>query len=225
MINSINKEKRVLNIIRFGAIALVLLFSTIITSILIKHQNENLEVDIQNIEESFISSNKIKVENLVKNIHNFIETEKRIEEDRLNARLKEEVYQAYAMATAIYNETKDDPNFSKEKTIKLIKEAIRNVRFNDDIGYMFIYTMDGKNILNAQFPQFEGTNFWDFKDAKGAPLIQEMNQLLSLNNETFYEWYWWKTKKNETQYKKFGFFKKFEPLDLFIGTGDYVDEI
>lgn len=185
MINSINKEKRVLNIIRFGAIALVLLFSTIITSILIKHHKENLEVDIQNIEESYISSNKIKIENLVKNIHNFIETEKRIEEDRLNSRLKEEVYQAYAMATAIYNETKDDPNFSKEKTIKLIKEAIRNVRFNDDIGYMFIYTMDGKNILNVQFPQFEGTNFWDFKDAKGAPLIQEMNQLLSLIMKLF----------------------------------------
>lgn len=89
---------------------------------------------------------------------------------------------------------------------------------------MFIYTMDGTNILNAQFPEIEDKSHWEYKDFKGTLLIQEMNKILSQKDETYYEWYWKKTKDDETQYKKVGFFKRFEPLDLFIGTGDYVDE-
>ena len=219
-----SNEKYILNTIRYGAIIIVVFFTILIATILIKHQEQTLRNDITNIEESFISKNKIRVKNIVDNTYEYIESEKKLENERLDKRLKEQVYQAYEIATAIYNETKNEPNFSKEKIIKLIKESIRNIRFNDNMGYMFIYTMDGINILNAQFPELEGKNFWNFKDTRGTALIQEMNKILTQNDETYYEWYLRKTQEDETQYKKYGFFKKFEPLDLFIGTGDYIDE-
>lgn len=224
MNNFFTNEKNILNMIKFGAITIIMFFSFFVITILIKHQKENLNSDIKNIEDSYISQNRVKVENLVNNIHNFIETERKFEQERLNKELKEQVYQAYEIANSIYNETKNDPNFSKEKTIKLIKESIRNIRFNDNIGYMFIYKMDGESILNAQFPEVEGSNHWEYRDSKGTSLLQEMNKILTQNDETYYDWYWKKTKDDQTQYKKIGFFKKFEPLDLFIGTGDYIDE-
>lgn len=83
---------------------------------------------------------------------------------------------------------------------------------------MFMYTLDGKNILNAQFPEMEGQDHWNYKDSRGVLITQEMNKILSQKNETYYEGYWKKIKGNETQYKKF------EPLGIFIGTGDYIDE-
>lgn len=220
----LNNEKMILNITRYGAVISTLIFAIIITIILIIDQKTILKNDIKNIEESFIFQNKMRVENLVSNISNYIEASKKFEKESLNKRLKEQVYQAHAIATAIYNKTSKDPNYTKDEILQLIKESIRNVRFNDNLGYMFMYTLDGKNILNAQFPEVEGQNHWNYKDSRGVFITQEMNKILSQKDETYYEWYWKKNQGDDREYKKFGFFKKFEPLGIFIGTGDYVDE-
>ena len=219
-----NSENIIINITRYGAVISLIIFTVLVTAILIVNQKEILKNDIENIEESFISRNKVKVENLVLNIDNYIEAEKKLEEERLNKKLKEQVYQAHAIATSIYNKTSKDSNYTKEEILQLIKESIRNIRFNDNLGYMFMYTLDGKNILNAQFPEMEGQDHWNYKDSRGVYITQEMNKILSQKNETYFEWYWRKNKNDDNQYKKIGFFKIFEPLGIFIGTGDYVDE-
>ncbi len=38
--------------------------------------------------------------------------------------------------------------------------------------------------------------------------------------KTYYSWYW--PKNDNKEYKKIGFFKKIEPLNLYIGTGRFV---
>ncbi|MDZ7817589.1 MAG: cache domain-containing protein [Aliarcobacter sp.] len=139
--------------------------------------------------------------------------------------MKEEINQAYFVLEAIYNENIKDPNYSKEKTLKLFKESLKKMRFNDDMGYMFIYELDGTNILNSQFPELEGKNLWNYKDSKGTLLLQEMKKILSSRNETYYTWYWKKTNdKDAKEYEKLGYFRKFEPYNIFIGTGDYVED-
>jgi signal transduction histidine kinase len=88
---------------------------------------------------------------------------------------------------------------------------------------MFIYELSGKNILNTEYPKFEGQNLWDYKDAKGTLILQEMNKILTNENETFYKWYWEKPGIDNKQFEKIGFFKKFQPFDMFIGSGEYID--
>ena len=99
-----SNEKYILNTIRYGAIIIVVFFTILIATILIKHQEQTLRNDITNIEESFLSKNKIRVKNIVDNTYEYIESEKKLENERLDKRLKEQVYQAYEIATAIYNE-------------------------------------------------------------------------------------------------------------------------
>jgi signal transduction histidine kinase len=135
--------------------------------------------------------------------------------------LKEEINQAHQIASQIYLNNVNKPDYSKEKTLKLIKESLREIKFNIYNDYIFIYEMTGKVILNTKFPDLENKNLWNYKDEEGTLIVQEMNKILQDKNETYYDWYWKKNEKNNIPEKKRGYFKKFEPYDLFIGTGYY----
>ena len=222
--NDNNKEKRLLNTIKYGVIGIIIILSFLITYVFIQEKKNELNSEMLLIEENFMSHNKSMVENLVNKTYRFIEVEKQIELEELKEEVKEEVKQAHLLALSIYNKNVEKPNYSKEQTIKEIKEALRTIRYNNNFGYLFLYELSGKNILNSEFPNLEGKNLWNHKDASGKFIIQEMNEILSKKDETFYEWYWKLNKGDDKQYKKLGYFKKFEPYGMFIGSGDYVYE-
>ena len=71
-----------------------------------------------------------------------------------------------------------------------------------------MFDLNGKNILNAEFPEYEGKNLWNFKDKKGTYPLREIKSKLNKKNEIYYEWYWYKNKDKSKEYKKIGFFKK-----------------
>lgn len=218
-----NNEKKIINLIKYGAIILIIIFSLIISEILMAQKNKELNSDIKNLEENFLINNKNHVENLVNKIFKFIKLEEKFERDDYNDEIVEEIEKAYSIASFIYNENIKKPDYTKEKTLKIIKSILSQIRFHNN-GYLFIYDMNGENILNSEFPKLEGKNHWNMQDSKGTYLLREMNSILNKQNETFYEWYWKKNPKDNIEYKKIGFFKKFEPYNLFIGTGYYEDE-
>ena len=219
-----NREKRLLNIIKFGVIGIIIVLSILISIVFIHQKKNELKAEILLIEENYMSHNKSMVENLVNKIHKFIEVEKQIEIEELKKEVKEQVKQAHLIALSIYNKNVAKENYSKEKTINEIKETLRTIRYNSDFGYIFIYELKGKSILNSEFPNLEGKNLWNFKDASGKFIIQDMNRILKEKDETYYEWHWQKSKNDNSIDKKLGFFKKFEPYGLFIGSGDYIYE-
>ncbi|WP_428026423.1 sensor histidine kinase [Arcobacter sp.] len=214
-------EKGLLNFIKYGAISSLIIFTMIIIQILIYQKDKELNYEIKKLEENYISHNKVMVQNLVTKIYKLIDLEREFEKKDFDNLIKEEVYQAYGIAKIIYNKNIKKANYSKEKTLDEIIAALRGIRFNNDKGYLFIYEMSGKNILNAGFPNMEGKNLWNFRDSKGTLILQDMNKILSSKDETFYNWYWKKSADDEKEQKKIGFFKKFEPYNLFIGSGYY----
>ena len=58
---TLNSEKKILNIIRFGAIIPILIFSCIITYILIDKKNEELKNEIDSIKSEYLERNKTNV--------------------------------------------------------------------------------------------------------------------------------------------------------------------
>ncbi|WP_419764021.1 MAG: cache domain-containing protein [Arcobacter sp.] len=221
--NILKNEKSLLNFIRYGAIICIIVFSFIVIEVVIYQKKQEVNDEIKKQEEGYISHNKIMVENLVNKAHKLIDLEREFEKEDFKNLVKEEVYQAHAIATLIYNKNIKRADYSKAETIQIIKSALKAIRFNNN-GYIFIYKMSGENILNAGFPNLEGKNLWDFQDSKGTYILKEMNEILSNKDETFYEWYWKKTSSDKKEGKKIGFFKKFEPYDLFIGAGYYEED-
>ncbi|WP_419764302.1 MAG: cache domain-containing protein [Arcobacter sp.] len=176
----------------------------------------------QLIEKEFIKHNKEMVKSNVNTVYNTILEMQKNTEFELKRSIKERVYEAKKIATRIYNENKDSKD--KKTITKMIKDALVDIRFNDGRGYYYIYSMDYECILFPLNREIESKNFYNFKDGKGKYLTREIITQLKQTNEGFMSWHFYKPSDKNNSYRKIGFNIYFEPLDWFIGTGEYLDE-
>lgn len=148
-------------------------------------------------------------------------------EDQIETQLKEtienRVKEAHAIATHIYEENKgirSDPEIKK-----MIKDALRPIRFNNGSGYFFAFSMDGIEELFADRPEIEGKNMLSVQGAGGQFVVKDMIDILKNDTQGFYQYSWTKPGKNTHNFPKIAFVKYFEPYDWGIGTGIYVQDM
>ncbi len=159
------------------------------------------------------------VKNEVLKVVNFIKLERKHAKDNLKKNIKQNVDIAHSIATSIYTHNKDK---SKAVIIEMIKDALRDIRFNERRGYFFIYSMDLKNILLPIAPQHEGSDFSNYQDVHQDYVVRNIANILKKQESTFYTWFWHKPQDKLKHYEKIGYSRYFEPLDWYIGTGEYV---
>jgi len=212
------QEKKLLLLIRIVPIFIGVVFFLAIVFIVFKDSNPVKEEAIYEIKQNYINSKKIKLKNEVEALIRNIEYKRELAETNLRKNLKHRVNEAYSIISNIYMENRDK---SKEEILKAIKDAIRPIRFNQERGYFFIYSMDLTNILLPIAPHLEGRDFSTYRDVKGDFVVKNTARLAKELGSTFYTWYWVKPGDESVNYKKIGFSKYFKPLDLFVGTGEY----
>ena len=106
----------------------------------------------------------------------------------------------------------------------MIRAALKDIRFNNQRGYFFVFDKNATNIIHPLTPELEGKNLINYQDSKGKFLLKEGLALLKDKEELYQEWYWRKTKDNKKEFKKIGFIKNIYELDWFIGTGEYIED-
>jgi signal transduction histidine kinase len=217
-----NHETKILKFIKYAPVIIISFFSILITYLIFLDKNIKYKNDIEQLRKTFLDYNKKKITVEVNRIYEYINYEKENSESHLKLLIKSKVQSAHEIMTYIYN--KYNKKESKEQIIERIKDALRHYRFNEQRAYFFIYEKTGKNIMLPPQAHMEGDDFWNHKDSKGSNIIQEMTDLLKTEEEPFYEWYWYKPNDNKIQKKKIGIVKEFKPYNLFIGTGDYIED-
>jgi len=221
-----NNENNILKFIRFAPISFIFILSILITYLFIIENKNKLQQDIYNLEQEYFESKKILVKNEVNRVYDYILYQKKLSETNLKEQLKQRVYEAHKIATNIYNENK-----TKNKTVilKMIKDALREIRFNEGRGYYFMHNIKGDNILYPLDKDVEGNNYSKLKDINGYYFVQTIMNTIKNKTETFDSYYWNipadnpKDTKNRI-YKKFAFYKYFEPLNISISTGEYLED-
>jgi len=196
----------------------VILLSTIYSLIELK----DFEKESQKQKESFLQ----KQQEIIK-----LETEKAIDyinltrlfvENNMQKNLVEKVNTAWDICDNLYSE--NIHNQSKEKIKKTIKDALRPIRFFNDRGYYFIVSMDGTEELSPFNPNLEGKNLFNFQDENGNYVIQNEIELIKKHGEGFVTYHWTKPGSNQKEnYPKNSYIKYFEPLNWFIGCGEYLE--
>ncbi|RXJ56491.1 cache domain-containing protein [Candidatus Marinarcus aquaticus] len=214
-------EQRILKIIKYSPAIFILFLAVVLTFFLYTENKISYEIEKKELEQNFMLSSKKEIKNDVEKIHTYIQKEQASTEKKLRESLKHRVYEAHAIATEIYNEHQHK---GKNAVTKLIKDALRAIRFNDGRGYFFIYSFDYKCILLPINKSLEGSSFYNFKEGSGRYLTREIIEQLKKENEGFLSWSYHKPNDFEHSYKKIGFNKKFKPYGWYIGTGEYVDE-
>ena len=212
-------EKQLLGIIKFTPPIFIISISIIITLFLYLESQQELKKETISIKNEYIKKNTELIQKDVEDLYEFIVRTQEKTEEKLKKSIKERVLEANNIAHRIYNENKDTK--TKDEIIKMIKDALVDVRFNDGRGYIFIYTFDYECILLPVNRKNEGLSVRDFQDSNGMYLGKAIVNSLKENDEAFLTWYYPKPYEPNSSYKKIGFNVHFKPYDWFIGTGEY----
>ena len=217
------KEKKLLTAIKYGPIILVLILSFTITQIMLINKKQNFDDEIKTYEETFMNSNKLRIEKEVDVIYNYILYEKNNAEKYLKKSIKNEVYEAHQIAMSIYNRASSN-NHSEKYILNSIKNTLTTMTHNQGRGYIFMHDVNGMNILQPFNKELEGENFLEYEDANGYKFVRKIVETIKNKTENFDSYYWNKKSDKSNTFKKISFYKYFEPLNLAIGTGEYIEE-
>jgi signal transduction histidine kinase len=143
-------------------------------------------------------------------------------EDNMQEELITKVNTAWDICSNVYSENiKTHP---KHILKKAIKDALRPIRFFNDRGYYFIVSMDGTEELFPVSPELEGKNLLNLQDEKENYVIRDEIEIIKKYGEGFVTDYWSKPGSDSKMiYPKTSFIKYFEPLNWYIGCGEYLD--
>jgi len=189
----------------------------------IHDEYSTFKAESDSLREEYIRSQKIILKKEVASVVRYINDIRIQSEQKLEVALKERVYQAHQIAMNIYQQNADSKALPEIQ--KMIKDALRNIRFNGGRGYYFAGSMDGVDHLYPVRPEIEGTNLIDLQDLRGNFAIRDEIQVVKTKNEGFVKHFWPKPGKDPSQsYPKISFVKHFKPLNWYLGTGEYLDD-
>lgn len=117
-------------------------------------------------------------------------------ENDLRATLKDRTDRVYDMATDIY---KNNKNLSRDEFEKIITDTVQNLKYDEGFNTYYISTVEGKTIAQ--------NNTLILPNSEKEGYIEEL----------------WKDGKNDLD-KKIIYMKKFEPLDSYICTEEFVND-
>lgn len=206
--------------IKYAPIIFVIFLSLFTTKLVLLEKEKEFKNEVLQIETDYYNTNKQRIKEEVERIYKFIEIEKENTEKRLKASIKKRVYEAHAIATAIYEQEKHKND--DENTFKIIKQALGSIIFNDGRGYIFMDAKDGTSLLQPLNPAFEGKSFLNDTDANGYQFFKTVQKTIENKSERFDSYYWFEGNNTEERFKKISFYKYFEPYDIAIGTGEYI---
>jgi diguanylate cyclase (GGDEF)-like protein/PAS domain S-box-containing protein len=145
-------------------------------------------------------------------------------EDILKAQSESQVEQAMTIAGALYERYQAELPEAELKS--LIVETLRDIRFFNGRGYLFIDDMAGNCILLPTAPQLEGRSLYDNRDDTGHYIMRGLiDAVQNPQGRGFSRYRWYPPGTKQQMVDKLAYVQKFEPYDWIIGTGDYLYRI
>jgi two-component system cell cycle sensor histidine kinase/response regulator CckA len=192
-------------------------------SLWILNEYQRFKKEAVTLRENYFETQKSLIRAETDKVIDYIEYKKSQAEERLKQVISSRTNEAYDIALNLYNEHKTSK--SSAEIEKIIKDALRPIRYNNQRGYYFITRLDGFEIMFADRPEMEDLNLLDLQDTKGKFVIRDMIDIIRQSGEGFYRYWWTKPNSIGKNFPKIAYIKHFEPLGWLIGTGEYLDDV
>ena len=217
-----HKEQQILSIIKYSPSVFIILLSFALTLFFYFDNKRSFLEEKVSIEKNHITENKEIIKDEVYRAYSFIENLQNQTEIELKNSIKNRVYEAHSIMNAIYNKYKDKK--SKEEILEIIKTSLQDLRYNSNRGYFFIVDNKGVSILQPSNKNFENKSLFEYKDENGYKLMQSVVKTINEKSERFDEYYWKNPNSTQESSKKISFYKSFDPLNIAIGSGEYIED-
>ncbi|WP_419766698.1 cache domain-containing protein [Arcobacter sp.] len=197
-------EKKLIDTIKYAPIILIIILFLITTYFVEKSNTKQFNDETKRITKFYRDYNNNEIKQIVHKVNEYIKTEDKNALDNLKKSLKLQVYDAYTIATKIYSDNKN--RRTKKEILELIKITLKS------IGKGQYFIIKGEHFL------LQASNE-KIKDTQSLKMI--LNSIND-NKEGIITYSNYKNSK-ETPSEKISFYKKFEPLNIYIGKGEYLD--
>jgi len=206
----------------YSMVILAVVSVTLVGYFWISNGYDRVKKEETTLREEYVAAQKSLIKHETEQVLDYVEFKISQAETRLQQIIRNRTNEAYDIAINLYNQHKATRNPDELK--KIIKDALRPIRYNNQRGYYFVTRLDGVEILVADRPEMEGLNLIDMQDTQGNFVIRDMIAIISKSGEGFYRYTWTKPNKSGKGFPKVAFIKHFEPFDWLIGTGEYLDD-
>jgi two-component sensor histidine kinase len=181
-----------------------------------KNESERSKIDFIDVK---VNNTKQRINEL----ENYIEYVESGTLNILKGHIKDETYEAYNIASNLYDKYNKIKPLSEIKDI--VKEVLRPIRYNNGRGYYFATELTGIEQLFADKPELEGKDLLNMKSSDGKYVIRDMIKIAAKEGEGFYEYQWTKPGVKGNDHLKIAYIKYFKPFNWFVGTGEYFEDI
>ena len=214
-----NNIKKLIIVIPILGVLFTSIFLTSISIVQLKDYFENQK-------QLLVSHENIKIKNEIKsrvlNTINLLDKSYEQIKDNEKQEIKNTVNIAYDIIEKTYENNK---GLAKEEIIEKVKEKLAYIKFFENkMGYYFLFDYNGTSLMHPHNSKYEGKNFLILDDIAAQNTINKFLNFLKLNSEGFLTWKWFKPNESIVK-EKIGYLKKFEPLDVFIGSAKYEEDI
>lgn len=144
----------------------------------------------------------------------------------LRDRVRNVVRQAMQLAESIYRMEIKLHGDDSESIGHLIRESLRELRFFDGRGYIFIDTLEGECVLLPTNPDIEGRSLLDNRDDSGHYIMRGLIEAVQYPERGGFSHYrWYAPDDPEQMREKIAYVELFKPLNWIIGSGDYLYQV
>lgn len=199
-------------------LVIVMISCVFITVFWIKEEYNYFSNKRETLKNEYTTNTDNEAKHIVNSAVDYIKFQIRQAENDLIRTLKDRSNRVYDIAENIY---KNNENLSQYELREILIGTVKNLKYDDGFNTYFISTIEGEKIfennVNEIDKQLDST-----KDENGNFIADNIYILSDSESEGYVEEYW-KGEKSNLE-KKIIYMKKFEPLELYIGTEEFVDD-
>jgi len=191
-------------------------------------KNKEFKKDIKKIENLYIENNKTRIKEEIERVYTRLVEDKEKSKKVLKQIVKNRVYEAHRIASNIYEkeleQNRHDSSNSKEFIFQTIKNSLSGMIYNNSRGYIFISDKDGKNLLQPINKKLENKSVHILNNEQISNASYKIIDTINKKTENYLEYPWFKFNDLTKKHNKISFIKYFEPLNLAIGSGEYIED-
>lgn len=185
---------------------------------------DNFEIQTKNeiIKDYFFS----RIEKNINNIDNLITNEYNQLEKNAQIEIKNRIEVALEIIDVNYIANKD--SLSRNEIIQNIIKRLEKIEFRNKNDYFYIFEIDTKKLIYHPIKEIVNTDFSIYKDSMGNNLYDSHMSSIDEKDFTYLNLEFYKpndTSENKQLFSKINGISKYEPLNIVIGTGVYLDEL
>ncbi len=183
----------------------------------------NFEAQTAELEQEVLRSRRSLMTWQVGEIVNYIEFMRQMQEGEVRKLLRQRVLEATSLARSILEE--QDAGLGVDAVEELVLSRLASIRFDNGRGYYFATRgKDGEELLAAG-PEVTGRDLVRLPAVATETLVRGMIGILGENEEAFYIYEGPVRPGSEQTKKKLCFVQYFKPLEMYIGTSVFLEEL